>query len=500
MVINREDIFNQAEAGYFHPLVDSVTGLPTPAGDAFIAPEYKGKNQAVDVEGAKKVLTDAGFKLDGTTLNDPSGKPVKLTLTDPAGWSDYQTSLEIMKDNLAQIGIAATVDKANQDAWFKNVEEGNFDATFRWTNGGATPYDIYQTIMDGALLKPIGTGGAGRQLRPLQQPRGDRGAEGATPTPTDDAARTAAMNTLQKIFVEQMPMIPVGARQRRCAVQHEELGRLARRLQPVRRRAAHPGQRAGRRPAPQARHLLIRDTARPGGHPSHGAGTARQFRHPRRQEPGMTFSQPRRRGAGHRGGARGRRPDQALPRPPDAARPVRTDAPTRARGRRREPHAAPRPGDRPGRRVRLRQVHGRPAARPALPAHRRRHPAARRVDRRSSGGRHFRAVRRPGPDDLPGPVRVAEPGAHGPVPPDPGAADPPQRRQDRRGSRAGAARPAQPGPASRRPSATWTSSRTSSPAASGSASRSPARWAPTRRRCSPTSRCPCWTSPSGSAC
>ncbi len=27
--------------------------------------------------GAKKLLTDAGFKLNGTTLTDPSGKPVR---------------------------------------------------------------------------------------------------------------------------------------------------------------------------------------------------------------------------------------------------------------------------------------------------------------------------------------------------------------------------------------------------------------------------------------
>ena len=44
MVINRDDIFNTGEAGYFYPKVDSVTGIPTPAGDAFIAPEYKGKD------------------------------------------------------------------------------------------------------------------------------------------------------------------------------------------------------------------------------------------------------------------------------------------------------------------------------------------------------------------------------------------------------------------------------------------------------------------------
>ncbi|MFI7544075.1 ABC transporter substrate-binding protein [Actinoplanes sp. NPDC049599] len=210
MVVNREDIFNQASAGYFHPLVSSVTGLPSPAGDAYVAPEYKGKNQAVDVEGAKAVLAEAGFKLNGSTLNDPSGKPVKITLTDPSGWSDYQTSLEIVKDNFAQIGIAATVDKANQDAWFRNVEEGKFDATFRWTNGGATPYDIYQTVMDGKVMKKIGVASPGGNFGRFNSPEATA-ALAAYANASDDAARTTALNTVQKIFVEQVPMIPVGA-------------------------------------------------------------------------------------------------------------------------------------------------------------------------------------------------------------------------------------------------------------------------------------------------
>jgi len=210
MVVNREDIFNKAEAGYFHPLVTSVVGLPSPAGDAFVAPEYKGQNQSVDVEGAKKVLTDAGFKLNGTTLSDPTGKPVKISLADPAGWSDYQTSLEIVKDNLAQIGIAATVVKANQDAWFKDVEEGNFDAVFRWTNGGSTPYDLYQTIMDGTLIKPIGTASPAGNFGRFNNADATKALKDYQ-NATDDATRTAALATLQKVFVEQVPMIPVGA-------------------------------------------------------------------------------------------------------------------------------------------------------------------------------------------------------------------------------------------------------------------------------------------------
>ncbi|GAA2539646.1 ABC transporter substrate-binding protein [Winogradskya consettensis] len=210
MVVNREDIFNQAEAGYFHPQVTNVTGLPSPAGDAFVTEAYKGKNLTVDVPGAKALLESAGYKLNGTTLNDPSGKPVKLTLTDPSGWSDYQTSLEIVKSNLAEIGITATVDKANQDAWTRNVEEGKFDATFRWTNGGSTPYDIYQTIMDGTALKPVGTASPGGNFGRFNSPEATAALK-AYANASDDAARTTALATIQKIFVEQVPMIPVGA-------------------------------------------------------------------------------------------------------------------------------------------------------------------------------------------------------------------------------------------------------------------------------------------------
>jgi peptide/nickel transport system substrate-binding protein len=210
LVINRDDIFQQGEAGYFYPKVESMTGIPTPAGESFIAPEYKDLKHRVDVEAAKKELTDAGFKLEGDALKDPTGKPVTITLTDPAGWSDYITDLEIIKDNLSTIGIKATVDKANQDAWFKNIDEGNFDAAMHWTNGGATPYDIYQNIMDGKILKPVGKGGVSGNYGRFNSPEATKALDQYA-NAADDAARTTALNTLQKIMVEQMPIIPTSA-------------------------------------------------------------------------------------------------------------------------------------------------------------------------------------------------------------------------------------------------------------------------------------------------
>ena len=210
LVINRDDIFQQGEAGYFYPKVESMTGIPTPAGESFIAPEYKDLKHKVDVDAAKKELTDAGFKLEGDVLKDPAGKPVTITLTDPAGWSDYITDLEIIKDNLSTIGIKATVDKANQDAWFKNIDEGNFDAAMHWTNGGATPFDIYQNIMDGKILKPVGKGGVSGNYGRFNSPEATKALDEYA-NAADDATRSTALNTLQKIMVEQMPIIPTSA-------------------------------------------------------------------------------------------------------------------------------------------------------------------------------------------------------------------------------------------------------------------------------------------------
>ncbi|HEV8557348.1 MAG TPA: ABC transporter substrate-binding protein [Actinophytocola sp.] len=210
MVINRDDIFKQGEAGYFYPKVDSVTGIPTPAGEKFISAEHKGKTFSVDVEAAKKELTGAGFKLDGNTLTDPSGKPVTFTLSNPAGWSDYITDLEIIKDNLSKIGIQAKIDKANEDAWTTGIDAGNFEASMHWTNSGATPYDIYQSMMDGALYKPVGSPGVNGNWGRYRNAAATAALEqyaGAA----DDAARTAALNTLQQIMIKEMPVIVTSA-------------------------------------------------------------------------------------------------------------------------------------------------------------------------------------------------------------------------------------------------------------------------------------------------
>jgi len=209
MVIDRNAIYTIASEGTF-PEVTSVTGMPTPAGNAFISSEYEGKEYDVDVDGAKKILTDAGYTYDGDKLMDPDGDAVTFELTNPAGWNDYLTALQQIADMASQLGIDASVDAANVDSWFEDIAAGNFQASLHWTDGGPTPYDMYSDIMDGAQY--VAQGEAANWNFGRFQNDDATAALATFANAPDDAARESAMDEVQKVFVEEQPAIIVRGR------------------------------------------------------------------------------------------------------------------------------------------------------------------------------------------------------------------------------------------------------------------------------------------------
>ncbi|MBC3839882.1 ABC transporter substrate-binding protein [Streptacidiphilus sp. 4-A2] len=209
MVIDRGAIFTQGESGYFKPEITSVTGLPTRPGTAS-SPRVPGPECRRE-RGRGQGTADLGrLQLLRQHPEGPSGKPVTITLSDPAGWSDYQTDLSIISDNFAQIGITATIEKADQNAWTTAFAAGDFQGSMHWSNGGATPYDMYENIMDGADLEPVGNskavGNYGRFNDPAATAALSSYANAATAT-----ARQTALNTLEQIMSTEVPMIPTSA-------------------------------------------------------------------------------------------------------------------------------------------------------------------------------------------------------------------------------------------------------------------------------------------------
>ena len=82
MVVDRADI--SATAGYgVWPQIKSVTGLPQPSGDAFISDAYADQELSVDVDGAKEILTEAGYTWDGERAGRPRRREGRLHAPEP---------------------------------------------------------------------------------------------------------------------------------------------------------------------------------------------------------------------------------------------------------------------------------------------------------------------------------------------------------------------------------------------------------------------------------
>ncbi len=190
------------------PQLTSVTGLPTPVGEQYIAPEFKDSSLAMDVEGARGILSKAGYTWAGEALIDPDGAPVSFTLQVPQGWNDYVTGISLIADQVTKsLGADAKVSTPDVDTWWANKRSGKFDAIMHWTDSGTTPYDLYSDTMDGRWLL-AGENvdfNFGRYTNPRATELLNTYATAAT-----DGERTAAMDEIQKLFVADVPVIPVG--------------------------------------------------------------------------------------------------------------------------------------------------------------------------------------------------------------------------------------------------------------------------------------------------
>ncbi|WP_295014759.1 ABC transporter substrate-binding protein [uncultured Microbacterium sp.] len=209
MVVDRKAHAEKARSNA-GPELKNVTGIPQPTGDQYIAAEYKDTEFSIDVDGAKKVLADAGYTWDKNALMDPSGAPVSFTLQDPQGWNDYVTGIQLVATQVkATLGADAKVATPDADTWTSNVATGNFDAVLHWTGSGTNPWHIYDDVMNGAYLAQASGGKVADNFGRYDNPEATA-LLAQYAQASDDAVRTDALNKLQKIFVEDVPAIPIG--------------------------------------------------------------------------------------------------------------------------------------------------------------------------------------------------------------------------------------------------------------------------------------------------
>jgi len=194
--VNRSYISDTVYNGYAP--ATNPEALITPNYDSVRDPSLSGdKFPAASAATAKSILARAGIKT-----------PLNLTVKMVAGYTDYLSDLQIMQQELKPAGINLSIDQEAYTAFISDQDNGNFQLLLDSFGYTPDPWSYYYSIIDSQVTRPIGTADTVGDYERYKNPEVDSllAQIGST---TNPAVQKPDFYKIEKIFAQDMPMIPM---------------------------------------------------------------------------------------------------------------------------------------------------------------------------------------------------------------------------------------------------------------------------------------------------
>ncbi|WP_223694275.1 ABC transporter substrate-binding protein [Leifsonia poae] len=202
--IDRNTIIKQAFGGTDTP--GNPTSLLQPRDEAYIPAAYKGKTLDQNIDQAKKILTDAGYKYDGSgNLLGKDGQPIRFKITTVTGYTDTITADQLLVQDFSKIGVQATPEELSLGAYSTARQNGTFDLLDDRIPTGPNPFQQFSDSLDSAKSAPVGKPANANFVR-FSDPAVDKLIAEAGST-NDPAKLTSAYQALGTYFAENQPYI-----------------------------------------------------------------------------------------------------------------------------------------------------------------------------------------------------------------------------------------------------------------------------------------------------
>jgi peptide/nickel transport system substrate-binding protein len=205
LALDRSQMSKVAESGF--EAVASPTGLLLPAQNSYLSAAYQNTTwQAPNVAEANQLMESAGYKKgsDGIYVGS-NGKKLSFNLNVVTGWSDWVTICQMINSSLKAIGIQVNVNALSYNAYVNATSVGSFDMSIGSVAAGPTPFYTYNNLLSEAKSAPIGQtalSNTERWMDPTTETLLNQYA-----TTTDPTVQMQAIQGLEKIMVEQVPVI-----------------------------------------------------------------------------------------------------------------------------------------------------------------------------------------------------------------------------------------------------------------------------------------------------
>ncbi len=159
---------------------------------------------------AKKLLDDAGYvdKDKDGWREAPDGSKLKLEIIVPFGWTDWMESIKVIAKQLQAVGINAEPKFPDYSKYWEDLTSGKFDLAINnfGSQNSSTPWTLYNWLIGQEIAEYMYNGNFGRYNN--QKVRDLLTQFNRTPMEDINAGKKI-LSELQKIFLQEMPAIPL---------------------------------------------------------------------------------------------------------------------------------------------------------------------------------------------------------------------------------------------------------------------------------------------------
>jgi len=152
---DRATIAQKAEDGYVRPA--SQSGMLLPGMRRWLAPSLPGGGKvSYQPQQAAALFARAGYRMSGGKLTSPGGKPVTMTIITPDGFTDWLQGAQVIQQQLAKLGITASIQTPQYAAYYSDLQTGHFDAAIGAFGGTGSPYLDLNALLSSSAAAPVG--------------------------------------------------------------------------------------------------------------------------------------------------------------------------------------------------------------------------------------------------------------------------------------------------------------------------------------------------------
>jgi peptide/nickel transport system substrate-binding protein len=205
LAVDRNLLGSEGEAGLENPVLNA-TGITLPTFAAWSGPVASDTiSGTANPAQAAKVLEAAGFTKGSNGFFQKGGKTVAFSIISPTAYTDMAEVDTLAAQQLRAAGIDATFQGLAATTWSNDVADGDFQMTEHWSDGGISPYRMYNGWLNSTLA--AGSAATGDYER-LNDPALDADLN-ALGTANTVAQQSTDLVPLEQYVAANLPVIPL---------------------------------------------------------------------------------------------------------------------------------------------------------------------------------------------------------------------------------------------------------------------------------------------------